>query len=237
MNVGRCNACGKTMFTTLPIETCLACSQISPPIHTADDALAALIPSSEQERREPTYKKDKERAFAYLESVLPLLAKDEYYREQPTRSMTYNAYLAGARSRDGEIAELKKSVERWKELEAKAADRGFAIEKELRVQLSTLTSQRDETRKECDQWEGKATRLKSERDAAREENARLRDALKFYAGGELSDIDMDIFDKIRLNTKDPKRAYVEFVDTEWLCGPARAALAAASAREEGEKGE
>lgn len=53
---------------------------------------------------------------------------------------------------------------------------------------------------------------------------RAKVALEFYSGDDKSDIDMDIFDKIKINTLDEKHPYVEWVDTEWLCEPAREAL-------------
>lgn len=36
MNVSKCNTCGKTMFTALPCETCLACSQLPKPTAAAE---------------------------------------------------------------------------------------------------------------------------------------------------------------------------------------------------------
>lgn len=59
-----------------------------------------------------------ERAWAHLQKESPWTAKDDYYKKNPTKSHTYNAFLAGASSgarrererKDAENAALKERV-------------------------------------------------------------------------------------------------------------------------------
>lgn len=63
-----------------------------------------------------------EQAWAHLVSDHPWVAKDEYYKKHPEKSMTYRAWLAGHSSRDTEVRDLEAKLAVAVEALEKVAD-------------------------------------------------------------------------------------------------------------------